>query len=162
MIAKTDALCLRVTPFSRTSHVVSWLTSDYGRISTVIKGAQRPKSAFLGQYDLFYSCELLFYRRERNGLHIARECTPLDTRPGFRTDWRAAACASYLSDLLSRVSPGGGHAPELHTLAVQAMDFLCEGGSSLPFLFWLELQLLAALGLAPRLAECLHYPDLDS
>ncbi len=84
MIARARAIVLRVFPYSNTSRVVSWLTADHGRVATLIKGSQRPKSLFLGQYDLFYTCELLFYRHERDGLHIARECTPLTRRDRLR------------------------------------------------------------------------------
>ena len=94
MILKTTALALRFYPFSNTSRIVAWLTPDQGRIATMVKGSQRPRSLFLGQYDLFYTCELLYHRRERGGLHIARECSPLKWREGLRRDWRAAAAAS--------------------------------------------------------------------
>ena len=154
MISKTDAIVLRISPFSRTSHVVSWLSPSHGRLATIIKGAQRPKSAFLGQYDLFYTCELVFYDKERNGVHIAKECTPLNTRSAFRTCWRSYASASYISDLLMRVSMRGGHAPELYALADSALDFLCKNPPGPPFLFWFELKLMSALGLAPMLSNC--------
>ena len=148
MISKTEALVLRVSPFSTTSQVVTWLTPVHGRIASAVKGAVRPKSRFLGQYDLFYTCELLFYARERNGLHATRECTPLDTRSRLRTDWRAFACASYICDLVLRAGIAG-HQHELYELSVTALDSLCTHGAKPPFLFWFELQFLATLGLAP-------------
>jgi DNA repair protein RecO (recombination protein O) len=154
MIDKTEALVLRVHSFSETSHIVVWLTPEHGKVVTVIKGACRPKSPFLGQYDLFYTCELLFYRRERDGVHIARECAPLETRPRLRTDWRAAACASYLSSLVSGISFAGGHQPEVYRHTVTALDFLNASGAGLPFLFWFELRLAGILGFAPQLRQC--------
>ncbi|OVE75197.1 DNA repair protein RecO [bacterium E08(2017)] len=156
MIDKTDALVLRVNPYSRSSHIVTWLTPSEGKIATIIKGAMRPKSAFLGQYDLFYTCELLYYSKERNGLHIARECTPVDTRTAFRSDWKAAACASYVSDIMQRVSFRGGHQPELFDFCTGALDLLCEHTPKVQFLFWFELQLAGHLGFSPRLSECLN------
>ena len=154
MIEKTEALALRVIPFSRTSHIVAWLTADCGKITTVVKGACRPKSAFLGQYDTFYTCELLYYSRERNGLHIIKECTPLDTRQSLRTYWRSAACASYVSDVLARITPGGGHEPELYELATTFMDYLATTEAGPPAMFWFELKLAELLGLSPRLTQC--------
>ncbi len=154
MIEKTEAIVLRVAPFSKTSHVVTWLTPGRGRLATVVKGACRPKSPFLGQYDLFYTCELLFYSRERQGLHIARECCPLDARPGFRTNWKASAIASYICDLVSRVTPEGQAQPESYRLVQSALDFLGAGNAKLQLMFWFELRLAEAAGLTPRLATC--------
>ena len=62
-IIKTQGIVLTVHPWSRTSHVVTWLTPDHGPVTTLVKGAVRPKSAFLGQYDLFYTCDILYYAR---------------------------------------------------------------------------------------------------
>ena len=103
-ILRTEAIALRVSPFSRTSHVVTWLSPEHGRLATVVKGACRPKSAFLGQYDLFATCELLFYRRDHDGAHAIRECSPLEPRDELRDDWRRVTTASYLCDLLARVT----------------------------------------------------------
>lgn len=154
MIEKTEAITLRVSPFSRTSHVVSWLTPEFGRIATVIKGACRPKSQFLGQYDLFYTCELLFYTRERNNLHIAKECSPINTRSAFRTNWRAACCASYICDLVQRVTLQGHHQSEVYDLTASTLDHLCSSAPNAPFLFWFELKLLHTLGLSPQFTKC--------
>jgi DNA repair protein RecO (recombination protein O) len=154
MIEKTEALVLRVAPFSRTSHIVTWLTPDHGRLATVVKGACRARSLFLGQYDLFYTCELLFYSRERNGLHIARECSPINTRHHLRSRWRAAVCASYFCDLLNRLSLAAARQSELYALAASALDCLGAGEPCLPFLFWFEIHLAGVMGVAPRISTC--------
>lgn len=154
MILKTTALVLRFYPFSNTSRIVSWMTPDQGRLVTMIKGSQRPRSQFLGQYDLFYTCELLFYRRERGGLHIARECAPLKMRPRLRRDWKAAAAASYISGLVSQAVPPEAPHEGVFALLDGALDELESSGAGLPFLFWFELRLLDQLGLSPRLRRC--------
>ena len=154
MIDKTEAVVLRVTPFSRTSHIVTWLSPDYGRLVTVVKGACRPKSLFLGQYDLFYTCEVLFYTRDRNGLHILKECAPLETRTAFRAKWRAYGCASYICDLLSRVSRDVTAESRLYGLATRSLDFLCRTESESALLPWFEMALLDVLGIAPQLDVC--------
>lgn len=156
MILKTNAIVSRWAPVSETSRIVTWITRDHGRIATMIKGSQRPKSAFLGQYDLFYTCEILYYPREHGGLHIARECCPLKTRDRFRTDWKAAAAASYISDLVTRVSEQDAPRPELFDLLESALDDLIAEGAGPAFLAWFELRLLNALGLAPRLQRCIE------
>jgi DNA repair protein RecO (recombination protein O) len=154
MIEKTQAVVLRFAPVSNTSRVVTWLTEGGARVSTLIKGAQRPKSLFLGQCDLFYTCELLFYTRERQGLHQVRECFPLKLRPRFRSDWRACAAASYLADLVARLSPPDAPHPGLFELLEAGLDHLEAHGAVPAFLFWFELKLLERLGLAPRLHRC--------
>ena len=151
-VAKTEAVVLRVHPFSRTSHVVVWLTREGRRVATGVKGAERPKSPFLGQYDLFYSCELLYYGRSRDGLHVARECTALDRRDALRSNWRAAFCASWFAALADAVSDSGMALPGLYRLLSETLDVLAaSSGAPSPALFArFEAKLLAEAGLRPN------------
>ena len=120
----------------------------------MVKGAQRPKSAFIGQYDLFCTSELVYYLRNTNGLHIARECALVSPREGLRGNWRSACCASYFCDLLNRIGLDNTAQVELYAIAGQTLDFLAEGQPSPALLFWFELRVLAEAGMAPRLTHC--------
>ena len=156
MIEKTDAIVLRIFPFSRTSHIVAWLAEDGSQLVTSIKGAIRSKSAFLGQYDLFYTCELLYYSRENNGVHIARECTPLSFREKLRTNWRAAQCASWFSALAYHTSEGRSADGSLYRLLSETLDFISSSDFAPPPIVFarFEAKILEIAGLTPNFAAC--------
>ena len=109
-IIKTQGIVLAIHPWSQTSHVVTWLTPDHGPVTTLVKGAVRSKSAFLGQYDLFYRCDLLYYARASGDLHPLREVTPCNLREHLRGDWRATALAGYAADLVKDLAPANTEA----------------------------------------------------
>jgi len=154
VICKTEGILLRSALYSETSCIVNWLTPDFGRVATIIKGAFRPRGGFVGQFDSFYTCELLFYHRFGGEVHIAREVTALKTRDAFRRDWRATACASYLTDLVARASHPEAPHPEAYRSLDELLDDLAAHGASPTLIFWFELRLLHALGLAPQLTRC--------
>ena len=104
---KTEAVCLRIYPWSRTSHIVHWLT-PHGRLATVVKGATRPKSAFLGQYDLNYTCEIVYYLGSRGDLHALRECSPENARASLRGN----LAALLLADLAQNEGQRGDRGKE--------------------------------------------------
>jgi len=160
MIVKTQAVVLRMIPFSETSRVVLWLTRDHGKLATIIKGAHRRRSPFVGQVDLFYTCELLVYLRQFRGLHIVKECSPLKPRTPLRSRWRATACASYFTELIARISPLYAPHPELFRLLDMALDYFADQSALELGLFWFELKLMKVMGIAPQLKECLlcHHP----
>lgn len=164
MIISSEATVLQIRHWSRTSHMVTWLTPDYGRIVTPVKGAVRPKSAFLGQYDLYYTCDLLFYRREYNGVHAIRECTPLKLRETLRNNWRNQSVASYIANLTAHVTPDQLSAQPLYTLLTQTLDLLNapEPRTLPPLILWYEVHLLRHLGLLPDISTCpeCHTPDI--
>ncbi len=157
-LVKTTAIPLAVRPFSKTSHMVVWLTPGAGRITTPVKGACRPKSAFLGQYDLAYTCEILYYARERDGIHQIRECAPLHLREGLRGNWRAMAAAGYLCDLAMRVSMPLQEASGVYRALTAALNALETGGHPLVCLLWFEAQLIHALGISPDFSDCPQCP----
>ena len=155
MILRDAAIVLRFYPVTNTSRMAVWMTENYGRVTTLIKGSQRPRSAFIGQYDLFYNCELLFYARVRSGdVHILREVSAEKRRDRLRQDWRAAAAASYFSDLLFRVTVPRAPRPELFELLDQGLDELAASGWLPGLMIWYELTLLRHLGLQPQLDHC--------
>ena len=154
LILRTDAIALRVSPFSRTSHVVTWLSPEHGRVATVVKGACRPKSAFLGQYDICSTCELLFYRHEHESVHAIRECSPLTPRHALRDDWRRITTASYLCDLVARVAQPGQESAEIFHLLESTLDQLCTQPAAPDLILRFELNLLNHLGLLPHLEGC--------
>ena len=159
-LIKDEALCLNVRPFSKTSQMVTWLTAGHGRVTTPVKGAQRPKSGFVGRYDVGYTCELVFYARERNGVHHIRECAPLALREGLRGTWRGAEAAAYACDLTLRTAQPGMANPALYRALGGLLDVLpaCAPHEATLALLWFEATLLHAVGLGPDFSPCAACP----
>ena len=142
---RSEAICLDVRPWSRTSHVVTWLT-PVGRVTTLVKGAVRPKSAFLGQYDLNYTCEILYYARARGEMHALRECSPTDLRESLRGDYRALALAGYARALANVLAPAGEECRPWYELLAR---FLSAAAFGVRELVGLELAVLRLSGMCP-------------
>ena len=156
---KSEAICLSAAPWSLTSHVVTWLTPR-GRVATVAKGAVRPKSFLLGQYDLNYTCEIVYYARARGDVHALRSCSPLVRRDALRDDYRALALAGYFRLLAGFFAPQGPECEEWFAALCGALDALCERtgacaaespGGLLAHLLRFELKALHLLGLFPEI-----------
>lgn len=153
-IVKTEGIVLQIRPWSRTSHVVTWLTPDGGPVATLVKGAVRPKSAFLGQYDFFYTCEMLYYAHASGDLHALREVVPLCRRDGLRGRWRETSLAGYAADLVRDLAPAGAEAKEWHDFLTRFLDDLAAevspcAASRYRMLIRLEMEVLRMAGLAP-------------
>jgi DNA repair protein RecO (recombination protein O) len=154
VIERATAIPLACFPYSSTSRVVHWLTRQHGKISTLLKGALRPKSPFLGEYDLFSTSELLYFSKRTHTLHTGKECAMLHRRDAFRTDWRAMQAASYLSALFDKTTPEEAPQPELFELYEQLLDLAEEYGRHAQFLVWAELRFCAHHGHSPNLDAC--------
>jgi len=151
---RTEAICLDIRPWSQTSHVVTWLTPN-GKLATVVKGAVRAKSAFLGQYDLNYTCEILYYARAKGDLHALRDCCPLEMRESLRADYRRLALAGYFRSLVSELAPVGPECRLWYDFLALSLASLVSrppfsvASSLVPLLIRFELKVLRLSGLAP-------------
>ncbi|MBQ4439858.1 MAG: recombination protein O N-terminal domain-containing protein [Kiritimatiellae bacterium] len=148
---KTSAVCLGVRRWSRTSHVVTWMTPE-GKISTIAKGAERPKSFLLGQYDANYTCEIVYYARAKSGLHALRECSPLKFRESLRKDWRRLALMEYFRYLVAELAPSGPDAKAWMELLETGLDR--EEDNLVARMLEFEIAVLRLAGLSPSLTGC--------
>jgi len=155
VIERATAIPLACFPYSSTSRVVHWLTRHHGKISTLLKGAMRPKSPFLGEYDLFSTSELLYFAKRTHTLHTGKECAMIHRRDAFRVDWRAMQTASYLSALFDKTTPEEAPQPELFELYEELLDLAEEYGRHPQFLIWAELRFCDQQGHAPHFDDCM-------
>ena len=142
-----------------------------GKVSTVVKGAVRSKSQFLGQYDLNYTCDIVYYARAKGELHALREAVPVEMREGLREDYRKLALAGYFRRLVAELAPMGEECRAWYEELGRRLDFCVSlksgqetpriapasqlaplGGYASPLLGF-ELEVLRLSGLAPDFSK---------
>jgi DNA repair protein RecO (recombination protein O) len=146
-------LILRTRPLTETSLIVEWLTADFGRLSTVAKGARRPKSPFQGKLDLFYAAEFSFTRARRSDLHTLREVALRNTHAPLRHDLKYIQQAAYCAHLVEQATETETPLPGVFELMQSLLAALPASPPRPRTIFAFELKLLTELGLFPNLAE---------
>jgi DNA repair protein RecO (recombination protein O) len=149
MIQSATGLVLRTWPLTETSLIVHWLTPDFGRIATVAKGAQRPKSPFLGKLDLFYVVDFSFSRSRRSDLHVLREVVLRELHAALRQDLLRLRRATYAAGLVEQATETETPLPAIFNLMLGFLDHLCRQSAGPQAVFAFELKLLRELGLEP-------------
>lgn len=161
MVEKTTGLILRVFPLTESSLIVDWLTADFGRISTVAKGARRTKSPFRGKLDLFYLADLTFARSARSDLHTLREVQLRETHNALRTDIHALQQAAYCARLLIQATEKETPLPGLFDLLTVAVREIASAPPRSETILAFEAKLLTELGLAPDRPEAARLAAVD-
>ena len=152
MIETATGIILRTRPLTETSLIVNWLTPALGRISTVAKGARRPKSPFAGKLDLFYEADFSFTRSRRSELHPLREVNLRAPHAALRHELGYLQQASYCAALIEQTTERETPLPEIHALFAGLLHHLPARPPQPRTVYAFELKLLATLGL---------FPDLD-
>jgi DNA repair protein RecO (recombination protein O) len=151
MEERATGIIVRTRPLTETSLIVQWITAEHGRISTVAKGARRPKSPYVGKLDLYYEADFTFQRARKSSLHTLREISLRATRPFLRTELAALEQAARAHRWIERATEEEAAIPEVFELFRSFLDQLAAPPieSTLPVAF--EIKLLSLLGLAPIL-----------
>jgi DNA repair protein RecO (recombination protein O) len=159
MFENANGIVLRTRRLTESSLIVNWLTAGSGRISTVAKGALRPKSPFGGKLDLFYVSEFSFSRSRRSDLHTLREVRLLRMHPLLRTELSALQQAAYCAALIEQTTEADTPLPGVYELMLGLLDALQASSVAGRFtaspapIFAFEIRLLEFLGLEPDWPE---------
>jgi DNA repair protein RecO (recombination protein O) len=156
MIETATGIILRTRPLTETSLIVNWLTPQVGRVSTVAKGARRPKSPFAGKLDLFYEADFSFTRSRRSELHTLREANLRAPHAALRSELGYLQQASYCAALIEQTTEGDSPLPEIHDLFAGLLNHLPAQPPQPRNVYAFELKLLDALGLFPDLEKSRH------
>ena len=151
MTETATGLILRTRPLTETSLIVHWLTPSLGRLATVAKGAQRPKSPFRGKLDLFYQADFSFNRSRRSDLHVLSEVSLLGTHAALRRDLGALQQAAYAAALIEQTTETETPLPEVYELMRSFLGALIARPTQPRMVMAFDLKLLGELGLEPDL-----------
>ena len=151
---KSEAIVLRVVPWSETSMVVTLFTREFGKVSAIAKGARRLRSPFESSLDLLAKSEVVFIQKSNDSLDLLTE-SKLIRR--FRSGQRALLplyCGYYVADLLLGLTEDNEKAGELYHMSDQTLVDLDAGMSEPEVVLRFEMQVLKLLGHLPTFHLC--------
>jgi DNA repair protein RecO (recombination protein O) len=151
MNERTTGLILRTRLLTESSLIIHWLTPDFGRISTVARGARRANSPLRGKLDLYYLADFSFRRSRRSELHTLCEARLRDTHSALRQDLGYLKQAAYCTALIEQTTETETPLPQIFDLLTGLLRQLPLRPPRPPAIFAFELKLLRELGQSPAI-----------
>lgn len=151
---ESPAILIRRRPWSETSWIVTWMTRDHGKISTMARGARRPSSPLAGKLDLFYAVDIAFTPSRKSSLHTLREVRVTEPFAALATPCANLFLAGYFAELADMITQPDEPVGEVFGLLSRAFGFLRVRPASLRALDHFESELARVLGI-PAGAESL-------
>jgi DNA repair protein RecO (recombination protein O) len=154
---QTDAIVLRIYPWSETSCIASILTRDHGKLSVLAKGARRPKSPFEAALDLLSFCRVVFLPKSGDALDLLTEAKLQKRFRAGARDILRLYCGYYVAELVDRLTDRGDKQPELYELAECTLLALHEPAyDPRAIILRFELQILRMVGHLPSWRVCVQ------
>ena len=154
-----EALLLRSVDFGESDRIVHLLTAGAGRLTAIAKGARRSKRRFPGTLDVFNHLAIKGRSNPRDSMVFLEQARLLNPFLGLRSDSSRYALASFLTEMLDRLSPEaitGPEAERLFSYATESLRLLESVRPTATLRLLLELRGFDALGLRPELGRCVR------
>jgi DNA repair protein RecO (recombination protein O) len=155
-IVTTSCLVLQTYRFGDTSKILRLLTSDFGPLSALARGALRPRSRMGGVLEPFVEGRATLYLKPNRDLHTLSGFELIRSRQSLGSDMARFAGASVLAELVLRLAPAQRDDRVYATLS-SGLDVLEEAGAAAgPAVSLVRIwELIGVFGFEPALDLCL-------
>jgi DNA repair protein RecO (recombination protein O) len=149
-----QAIVLRNRLYKEHDKLVSLFSLERGRLTCLAKGASRPSGGLRGLVQPFTQVNLTL-ARGRGSLDIITQGEVERPFISLRQDLAKIAYASYMAELITAAMPEDKPGSSTFALLLSAFSLLdMDVAPELTACFF-DLRLLATLGLAPHLEDCM-------
>lgn len=154
MIVQTPTIILKRFPYSDTSIIAHGFTRDYGKISIMVRGAQRKKSPRSAYFQPANYLETLFYYKPNRDMHTLSKVSFIKNWIRFQDNLKPLSYALATVELVDKTITDHDPHEELFDELVATLSFFHDGEKHFNLCFWyFELRLLKLLGFQPHLPE---------
>lgn len=155
MLIKDQAICIRAIDFSETSQVITFFTSEHGKVSAIAKGSKRHRSAFQGPIEVFTYGQVVFVDKPNAQLVTLTELAGrYDLVMGLSRSLQAYNAAVLSAELVDKFSKDRDPHPGLYHAFLACLRQILEPNKALVGLIGFELELLRHVGMQPVLDRC--------
>jgi DNA repair protein RecO (recombination protein O) len=161
MLKKDKAVCIRAVDYSETSQIVTFFTSEYGKISAIAKGSKRQKTAFDGPIEVLAEGQIVFSDSEKSKLSTLTEFQQQNLQTNLSEKMFILNFSLFACELVNKLTDERDPHPRLYDFfsgflkdirGIQEKDD--EKKNALVLLILFQLSILKEVGLQPVLNYC--------
>jgi DNA repair protein RecO (recombination protein O) len=153
---KTSAIVIKTLDYGESDRIITLLTTDFGKIKGIAKGAKRSRRRFSNALELFTLSKVIFFDKRETSLVRIEGCDIVDTFSAIRDDIRKIAFGSYFAELVDEMTAEREGNPDLFNTLKVFLSLLSDGEAETQILRVFEIRLLSLLGYQPELNRCLR------
>jgi DNA repair protein RecO (recombination protein O) len=153
-IFSSPAILIRRVDYGDADLILTFLTLEYGKMSSIAKYAKRSVKRFSGVLELFYVLDIVC-TKSKGKLHILKEASVKSPFSRIRSDIEKTAYASYWAQLVYEWMEEGQKEPRIYGLLQKVLDFL-DGEVHSPEVLSIVFQakFLTIAGIYPSFDQC--------
>lgn len=154
-LTKTRGVVLRTTNLREADRIIEIYSDDLGKIRGVAKGVRKIQSRLAGHLEPFTYVDLML-ARGRGDLATITGAKAVEHYAALRRDLDSVAVASYLAELVSRLTPDGQVSRRFPMLLRHALRALDNHHDPREVAAYYEWQGIIIGGWEPQLHHCVN------
>jgi DNA repair protein RecO (recombination protein O) len=155
VVHTSPAIVLHCLDYGESDRIVTFYTSDFGKLKGIAKGARRSRKRFANTLEPFSSCNVIFSKKGRGTLAFIEGCDIINHHTNIREELEKTLVSSYLIELIDKFTLEGKKNSELFQLLLTFLGLIDVGNSSDALIRFFEIRLLKHAGYEPVLDRCL-------
>jgi len=152
---QTPAIILNLKDCGEIDRIVTFYTSDFGKISGIAKGAKKSLKRFGAALDLFAHVHLSFFTKETLSLVRVNHCHLKQSFPSLHKNIASMSYGSYMAELLNEMTAERVAHRELFQTLLKLFSLIDSSPLKEDYLRIFEMRFLTASGFRPTLNHCL-------
>jgi DNA repair protein RecO (recombination protein O) len=152
----THAVILDLKDYGEIDRIITFYTSDFGKVKGIAKGAKKSQKRFGAATDLFSHVHLSFFTKETSGLVRLNHCKLLQAFPHIQNDIVRIGFGSYVAELINEMTAERVLHRELFEILVKLFSILDTVPPKEDYIRIFEMRLLDTLGYRPCLNNCVE------
>ncbi|WP_096201301.1 DNA repair protein RecO [Bacillus sp. FJAT-45350] len=152
MLQKAEGIVIRTMDYGESNKIVTLYTREYGKIGVMARGAKKPRSRFTAISQHFIYGSFLF--QKSTGLGLLQQGEIIDSFREVRNDLFRTSYASYIVELLDKLTDERQRNPFLFELLFQTLHYMNEEVDPEILIRIFEMKMLPVAGIHPQLDSC--------
>jgi len=150
----SHAIIMRIKEFGESDLLVTFFTSDKGRLKGVANGGRKSRKRFANCLDLFCLAKLEYASKRTGELYFLNSCKLVHAFPGLRSDFSSLSLASYMIELTEILFPQSVVDKGMFELLNRSFLVLDEGPGNNVIRIIFEARAMALGGYGINLDRC--------
>lgn len=159
MLNKWEGIVIRTMPYGESNKIVTLLTEEAGKVTVMARGAKKPRSKLAAVTQPFtYGAYLVHKGR---GMGLLSQGEPIESMRFIREDLEATAYASYVVEIIDKLTEEGQRATGIYLLLKEALQAINEEYDAEAIALFVEWKMLPVGGIHPTLHGCANCGGTD-
>jgi len=158
-IDKARALVLIRRDCRETSLIAEFYTSEFGKISGLLKGIRSQPEKFASNLEPFSLNEIVFYRKTHSPLHLISQVDKLDNFTRIRQSIEKTVMAGFMMELIASVMQPEDKNEDIFNLALASLKELETNYNPEKITTIFKIKMLALSGFKPHFDSCVSCND---